>query len=317
MSLRESLNLRRFFKGEGPESGTIVLSQRKVFILPSRAGIIFVLILFAMFLAAINYNNSLAYLLTFLLTSVAIVSILHCHRNLQGIELRCAPPEAGFAKQSLSFPIYLYNPSARERIAIKLGWPHQPPQICDLAPESGHWLQLKLAVEKRGWQVMPRLTLYSRYPLGLFHVWSHIHFDNRALVYPQAVGNHQLPLQSTASQGSEGTLGRGSNDFAGQRPYHAGDSMRHINWRALARERGLLTKQFTGNQSEQLILDWQQLDNLPLELKLSQLCLWVIEAHRANLQYGLQLPNQQLPINSGVAHYQQCLKLLALYGEAS
>ena len=92
-----------------------------------------------MFLAAINYNNSLAYLLTFLLTSIAIVSMLHCHRNLQGLQLRVAVPQASFAKQPLSFPIYLDNPSARARLSIKLGWPKQAPLCSDLDAGGGQW----------------------------------------------------------------------------------------------------------------------------------------------------------------------------------
>lgn len=316
MGFIKRLNLARFFKGEGAESGTITLNQRRIYILPTRAGISFMLILFAMFMAAINYNNSLAYLLTFLLTSLAIVSILHCHRNLQGISLRSTAPEANFAKQPLNFPVYLHNPSSRARVAIKLGWPKQKPQCCDLAPGASHWLQLTDQAAQRGWQPMQRITLYSRYPLGLFHAWSHINFNNPALIYPQPIGTHQLPPQSSVSQGSEGSLGQGSHDFAGQRPYHPGDSMRHINWRALAREHGMLTKQFTGNQSDLLLLDWQMVENLPLELKLSQLCRWVVEAQQANLRYGINLPGQQIPVGSGLSHYQQCLAALALYGTA-
>lgn len=315
MTVSKRLNLARFFKGEGLESDTVTLSQRRIFILPTRAGISFMLILFAMFLAAINYNNSLAYLLTFLLTSIAIISMLHCHRNLQGLQLRTSTPQPSFAKQDVHFALHIHNPSHRAKLAIRLGWPKQPPLGCDLAINEGQWLTLHDKAIKRGWQPMQRITLYSRYPLGLFHAWSHIHFDQRVLIYPQPLTRQQLPQQRTLATGTDGSLGKGSDDFSGQRPYHPGDSLRHINWKALARERGVLTKQFSGNQADELMLDWSMVAGLELELKLSQLCQWVIQAHQSNLRYGLTLPDQQILASSGQAHYQQCLTALALYGE--
>ena len=58
-------------------------------------------------------------------------------------------------------------------------------------------------------------------------------------------------IQMLQQRGSVGDQGRGSDDFASLRPYHAGDSLRHVHWKALAREQGLVTKQFGGGVSEQ------------------------------------------------------------------
>ncbi|MGD8886577.1 MAG: DUF58 domain-containing protein, partial [Gammaproteobacteria bacterium] len=73
----ERLNLERFFEGEGPFDGPVDLTQRRIFILPTRQGILFAIVLVIMLIGSINYNNSLGYLLTFLLASVAVVSILY------------------------------------------------------------------------------------------------------------------------------------------------------------------------------------------------------------------------------------------------
>lgn len=315
MSFNIRLNLARFFKGEGAESGTITLTQRRIFILPTRAGISFVIILFAMFLAAINYNNSLAYLLTFLLTSVSIVSILHCFRNLQGLEIESRNPHAVFAGEALKFPIHLYNPSPRQRLAIKLGWPKQPPQQVDLQPQQRKWININHAPLPRGQHTMGRITLYTRFPLGLFHAWSHAQFEVSALVYPKPNGIFHLPSAPFQQQGAEGDRGRGSDDFVGQRPYHPGDSLRHLNWKALARERGLLTKQFGGDRSDELKLSWQMVGDQLLEEKLSQLCRWVVQAEQGHLRYGLEIPGANIPIGQGQQHYEQCLNALALYGQ--
>ncbi len=315
MSLSARLNLARFFTGEGPESGTITLTQRRIYILPTQTGVSFGMILLAMFLAAVNYNNSLAYLLVFLLTSVVIISILHCFRNLQGLQLRSGTPQAVFAGEPLKFPVHLYNPSPRQRLAIKLGWPKQEPQRLDLQPREGKWIYLDAPTTTRGRHPMERITLYTRFPLGLFHAWSHLQFEASALVYPQPSGQHRLPDVPFQQQGGEGDRGRGSDDFVGQRPYHPGDSLHHLNWKALARERGLLTKQFGGDRSDELKLDWQMVEAQPVESKLSQLCYWVMQAEQNHLRYGLEIPGSQIPVGQGQQHYERCLSALALYGK--
>lgn len=315
MPLLQRLKMSRFFAGEGPETGTITLNQRRIYILPTRAGISFIVILFAMFLASINYNNSLAFMLTFLLTSVSIVSILHCFRNLQGLQLHSTPPQPVFAGEPLQLPIYLFNPSPRQRLGIKLGWPKQAPLHVDLAPQQGEWLQLAMPTQQRGWHTIGKITLYTRFPLGLFHAWSHVQFDISGLAYPKPGGEPRLPLDQALYMGAEGSHGRGSDDFIGQRPYHPGDSLRHLNWRALAREQGLLTKQFGGDRTDELTLSWQMVAALPLEMKLSQLARWILQAEQNNLRYGLELPGSRLAPGHGESHRQACLKILALYGQ--
>ncbi len=315
MFFNQKLKLQRFFQGEGPEVGTITLNQRRIFILPTRSGVGFALILFAMFLAAINYNNSLAYLLTFLLTSVAIISILHCYRNLHGLQLSAETPRAIFAGEMIKLPLQINNPSTYGRFAIKPGWAKQIPLKCDLLPQQNQWLTLSLPSERRGLMAIPRLVIYTRYPLGMFHAWSYAQFDLHALVYPKPQGQEQLPSEQFHYQGSEGDRGRGSDDFVGQRHYHPGDSLHHLNWKALARERGILTKQFGGDRAEELVLSWQMVGNLPLEMRLSQLCRWLITAQNQQLSYGLEIPGKRIPPGNGQAHLHQCLKTLALYGE--
>ncbi len=314
MSISSRLKLSRFFKGEGPENGTITLTQRRIYILPTRAGLSFALILFAMFLAAINYNNSLAYILSFLLASVSIVSILHCFANLQGLKIRSNTPQPVFLGEALKLPIHIYNSAEKQRSAIKYGWPKQPPAVLDLATKQGEWLQVATPTLQRGRQTMGRICLYTRYPLGLFHAWSYAQFPLSGLVYPKPIGTSQLPLNQDSDSGAEGEQGRGSDDFIGQRNYHLGDSPRQINWKALAAERGLLSKQFAGNQSQELTLNWQMVTTLDTEQKLSQLCLWVIQAEKKHLRYGLEIPGLKLPPNQGQLHYEKCLRGLALYG---
>ncbi len=72
----------------GPRAGDYALNRKRIFILPSRAGMLFAGAMLTMLLAAINYSLSLGYVLTFVLASVGLVSMLHTYRNLAGLILR-------------------------------------------------------------------------------------------------------------------------------------------------------------------------------------------------------------------------------------
>lgn len=309
------LNLQRFLVGEGPQPGAITLTRRRIYILPTRSGMIFGLILFTMLLAAMNYNNSMAHALTFLLASLAVVSILHGYRNLHGLSFKAGHCASVFAGERLSFPVQVSNPDTRGRLAVKLGWPRQAPICIDLPPGGEQWIHLERPADRRGRYTMGRFTVYTRYPLGLFHAWSHLEFDQHGWVYPAPAAAQPFPHAVAAESGAGTSLGLGSDDFAGLRPYHPGDSLRHVHWKTLAKERGVMTKQFAGGQAPELIFAWDRLSGLETEPRLSLLCRWVLDADRLGLRYGLHLPHARLAADSGAAHRHQCLKALALFGQ--
>jgi uncharacterized protein (DUF58 family) len=140
-----------------------------------------------------------------------------------------------------------------------------------------------------------------------------VHLAQTHLVYPATATRAPLPPPSLFSLSLTGDQGRGSDDFAGLRNYHPGDSLRHVHWKALARQQGMLTKQFGGDRSEELWLDWQVLHGNDTETRLSILTRWIITAERDGLCYGLRLPGTVIPPGHGPAHRHRCLEKLALY----
>jgi uncharacterized protein (DUF58 family) len=305
---------RHLFRRDRPETGPVTLGRRRVYIIPSRSGVVFAIILLAMLIGAINYQNSLAFVLTFLLTSLSVVSMIHAVRNLYGLRLRAGHPRPVFAGDNARFPINLENQRGQARYALKLMLPEQEPVTLDLPQNGGQWVELAVPAARRGQLTPGRITLYSRFPLGLFHAWSYINLSMHCLVYPRPDNSRGLPSQMLQDSGAVGDQGRGSDDFASLRPYHAGDSLRHIHWKALAREQGLMTKQFGGGITEELWLHWEQLGNLTPEQRLSRLTRWVLEADGMGLAYGLALPDGEIPPARGDAHRRRCLEALALFG---
>jgi len=311
-------NLQRFWRGEGPEPLPAALGRRRVYILPTRAGLAFGLVLLVMLVGAINYNNSLGYLLTFLLGSVAVVGILHTYRNLLNLRVSLGPVAPVFAGAALRVPLVLDNRGGAGRLSLELGFAGRGTDRAanvetDVPPDAWHETVLPLATGLRGRHRMGRITLSTRYPLGLFRAWAYVVPDQGYLVYPRPHPQAGLPVGPSYEATLTGDRGHGSDDFAGFRGYHPGDSLRHINWKALAREQGLLTKQFGGDRASEVWLDWRALEGLDRETRLSRLTRWVLEAESAGLTYGLWLPGRRIDPDHGPGHRSRCLETLALF----
>jgi uncharacterized protein (DUF58 family) len=301
------------FRLRGPESGEIVLVQRRVFILSTRAGVVFAVVLLLMLSGCINYALSLGFILTFLLAGLGIVAMLHTFRNLAGLRVSAGKSEPVFVGDVARFPVILRNPTATPRFALAVARGKEDADAVDVPARSAAVATATLRAEHRGMLAPGRLTLHTRYPVGLYYGWSYFELDTHCMVYPRP-GPPGVPLPPLQSGGSEGSgLGEGHDDFTGLRQYHPGDSPRHIAWKTAAREQVLLTKQFAGYAPAQL---WLTLDSAAgltnLEDRLSRLTRWVLDADAAGIVYGLELPNATIAAASGAAHRERCLAALAL-----
>ena len=296
-----------------PEPGVVFLSQRRVYILPTRQGLTFSLALLVMLLGSINYNLSLGYLLTFLLTGVGIVSILHTFRNLAHLYISPGRVEPVFAGSDAHFQLHIENRSGHERFAIAFDRAGATAR-CDIPAGTTVGVTLTIRAEKRGLMTLGRVTLDTRYPLGLLRAWSYVSPDLHCLVYPQPDSARLPPPQPQADSGDTVALGSGTDDFFGLRPYQPSDSPRHIAWKASMREGPLLTKQFSGRASAQMWFDWSDLPrNMDSEARLSRLTRWVLLANTRGIACGLRLPGLEIPVGIGEAHCLACLKALALH----
>ncbi len=306
-----------FRLGGGPEAAPIVLVQRRVFVLPTRAGLVFALCLLLMLAGSINYNLGLGFALTFLLAGLGIVHILHTFRNLALLEiapLRCEPV---FAGERALFALELTNRRAEGRHGLMFLLAGASPAVADIAAADSARVTLAVATARRGRLRLGRVRVETRHPLGLVRAWSHVQPDVACLVYPRPEPSPPpLPLSGTQGGGARSNR-LGSEDFTGLRGHQPADSPRHIAWKAVAREAPLLTKQFSGGASAQVVLDWHGLPPaLDTEARLSRLTRWVLDAQQQGLDYALRLPGRELPAGHGEAHLRACLEALARHGEA-
>lgn len=312
-----SPRLRQWLFRLGPDTQTpIVLTQRRIFILPTAGGLLYGLVLLLMLLGAINYDLSLGHALVFLLAGLGLVGMVHTFRNL--IALRIVPlrSEAVFVGETARFRLHVDNPRAHERRVLEFSFPQQPAACLDLPAHAHGMVELPYLARQRGRLEPGRITLATRYPLGLFRAWSYPHPPLSCLVYPRPLATPLPACHAISHQGQRHST-PGEEDFSGLRLHQPNDSPRHIAWKAVARDieqRPLLVKQFAGGSEGELILDWALLPaGHDTETCLSMLTAWVLSAEQQQLRYGLRLPGIDLPPAHGPAQRERCLEVLALY----
>ena len=294
------------------ESGTVTLTQRRIFILPTRQGLALAVVLVLMLLGDINYNLSLGYVLTFLLATMAVMSMLHAFRNLAHLEVRAGHTDAVFGGGTARFVLHFYNRGKLPRYRLSLRDDHGNTVSFDMPGQQDSEIIFPMHARRRGWLPLGKLTLYTEFPLGLFHAWSYLHFDARCLVYPKPLADAPLP-PGDAPDGAGRRSSAGDDDFSGLRNYVAGDALPRIAWKAFAREQGLQVKQFSAQVGEELWLDMADAPGRNDEDRLARMTRWVLDAEAQGLRYGLRLPDGELPASNGAAHHDECLRRIALF----
>lgn len=304
-----------------PREGDYPLTRRRIYILPTRMGLIFAAALLTMLLTTINYGLSLGYVLIFLLASVALVSLFHTYRNLAGLVLRPGRADPVHAGSIADLNLTLFNPTSLARYAITLETAAGPlPLLSDVGAEAEQIVSMAIKTETRGWLPAPRLRLSCDFPLGLWRAWSWWQPDTGILVYP-ALEEPPSPLpQSFNPSGHVETHQQGGDDFSHIRNYRPGDPPRRLAWRAMARNpRGKpLSLEFTdGGEGGELLFEWQQLPGqLDTEQRLSRLASWIEQAESAGLPYALALPGRYFSHDHGPGQRAACLEALARFGQA-
>jgi len=308
--------LRTWFYGRrSVEHGPITLGHRRVYIMPTRTGMMFAATLAIMLVGSINYVLSLGFMLTFVLAGLALAGMVHTVRNLVRLVVVSGRAEPVFAGESAQFRLFLENPAPWVRPAVMVRHDASGAQtVTDIAASATADVVLPVPAMRRGWLELGRVSLETRFPIGLFRAWSHVQPDLRCLAYPRPEKAPLPPSSPDASFGSRQAATQGTDDFSSLRTYQPADSPRHVAWKAVARSEDMLTKQFTGDASAELWLDWSLVPGaLELEMKLSRLAGWVLACEAEGLRYGLRIPGVNIPPAHGDLHRTACLTALALF----
>ena len=298
----------------GPFDGQVTLDSRRVYILPTKIGILFSLLLIILLLGSVNYGKSLGFVLVFLLAGVGNVAMFATWRNLAGLHVRAGGGAPVFCGEWAAFSVLLENRDMSTRYSIAVSQNGKEFEVVDIAPDSVGQIHLAVKAVQRGLLDAGRFRLYTGFPTGLFVAWTWIDLSMACVVYPRPAASASVAVHGHGMDGDTDELGDGLEEFSGLRKFQTGDSWRRVSWKKAARSDELHTKEFAGGQPEMQWIEWNAVAASGVETRLSIMTRMVMDAEAGGRLYGLKIPGAEIPPDHGSRHYQRCLKSLALYG---
>jgi uncharacterized protein (DUF58 family) len=306
------------------------LNHKNIFIFPSKFGGLFLLLCVLLFLLGTNYQNNLMLLLCYFLLALFLVNLLASYVNFSRIHLQQGKSSQVFVGDNLHLPLWLNTDSERHRPPDGLLFFKFRPDKKIKSPLQNIMTQidvnahsnpipLNYPCQKRGKLILPRVTVSSYFPLGLFKCWTHLAFNNDITVYPKPIPcviNLQTKDEhSNDNTNQSGFEQKGHDDFSHLKAYQAGEPLYHVAWKQLAKGRGMVSKQFSSLSKQTGWLKLSAVNSENLETEISKLTYQVIELSRTEHIFGLDLGRTCITPSHGVAHFEACLTALALYSE--
>ncbi len=316
MLRRLRLALRRWIESRQPRSASVTLTQRNIYIVPTKAGLAFAMTALVMLVASINYQLNLGFALTFLLTGAALVSMQQTHATLRGLTLHVRTPAPVYAGEAALVEIGISNSGSQRHgvgLSVRYGKPRHVAWV-DVPSHGNAAARLSFVTTRRGLHDVPLLLIETRFPLGLFRAWSVWRPDGTALVYPRPEQPAQ-PLPGSSAQGGELQRPRSGEggEFDGVRAYRHGDALRRVVWKKAAKTGELVARDTATTAGRELWLDYQSTGAPDSEARLQRLAAWVLSAERAALPFGLRLPGLVLEAALGEGQRRAALQALALW----
>ena len=295
------------------------LNMRSIFILPSTFGWMYIGLCICLFLLGTNYQNNIMLLLCFLLVAIFLLNLHASFWNFARLNLSVNAIPAGYQGDQVEAKLTLTEPNCYSDkfngVLTISEYKSQDSISIDCLDLTE--IQLPILLSKRGVHHLPRITLSSLFPFGLYKCWTHIDFDRQLLVYPLPIPTElsllSLNQAENDSQGGSLITNSGSDDFAGLKPYMLGDSLQRISWKHVAKQQQWVSKSF---ESETSVIGWLRLPvvaTTDLETALSKLTYQIGLCSQRNITYGLDLGTEKIPPSSGELHRKHCLLALARY----
>ena len=314
--MRNSLNTRwrRWINRRIPRADSQILSQKNIFILPTAAGVVYGLLLLIMLITGINYQNSLIYLLTFLLGAVFVGAMHQTHRNLSGLAVALVRPGEGRAGDDVPFLLRV-TAGKDAGLGLVLSVEDSSVEGVHVSPGESRDVVLPVPSAHRGYLRPDRIRVETRFPFGLLKAWSWLRPVSSGVAFPRP-----LPAPDTAGTVHDGSEAASSAPVAGQdnadlRPWREGDMSQRVMWKRFARTGQMIVADWQGEQGSPHWLDFHAFPGVDTELRLSYLAWMVADRVQKNARFGLSLPGDDIEPDSGSLHGERCLRALAVWGE--
>ena len=164
------------------------------------------------------------------------------------VEIRAEYPGRGAVRQALAIRCGMHNPRRRPQFSLGLGFfflpieferGAHPPVLDAIGPGETVHSTVTLTPLRRGHYKMPGLLAFSNFPLNLYRTPAGRSEEWPLLVLPSfhPIHHFDVPIGTRYQPGGialTSNIGE-SPEYIGNREYVAGDSIRHIDFRAWAR----------------------------------------------------------------------------------
>ena len=231
----------------------------------TRVGIVYIGVVFALALAAVNTGNNLLWMLLSCAMAGLLISGALSRAVLRGIELKFDMPEHIFAEQPVVAELELRNekqawPSfslrvvgankkdAGQILTRQVFFPYIPRQASARQ-------KVELTFPHRGNYRQDAFGIRTRFPFGFFEKTRQVDSELEIIVYPKVAPTDHfyevLPLLS--GEMASNFRGRG-HELHSLRDYLSSDSARFVDWKVTARAGRLMVREFAREDERRVML---------------------------------------------------------------
>lgn len=262
-------------------------SRKGVYIVPTTMGIYLSVLIFLLFMMALSYGNNTLLFYVFSLFSIYSFSMLFNNFNLYWIEPKNIHINDCFAHETALVQLQVENKASINSQEIEFSVKNQGSWEkigeFDIPSKSHKLIKLQKKFSKRGRHQIERIQLRTFYPLAIFRSWTFRKMNNNFFVYPERKGKSLSYFFETNRNFLDGY-----NEFQKHKKYDTGMQTKNIDWKIFSRMDKLLLKEYQDLYDNKITFSIEKTPGQDIEEKLSQVCLWVEEAHRLGLSFSIE-----------------------------
>lgn len=285
-------------------------SKNLLYGIPTRWGLLSFALFLLLVTVAATYQNNLVFIMAFLIFGLVFPIIRQTAKNLSGLEvlgIHFPPTTPGTPAEA---QVTLKNPTTEplRNLEVWIRLKGARKVTTSIAPGAIEVVRIPFtSPSQRGIYACPRVQIVTKNPFGVLSVWIQKRFDSEIYVGPSPDGKQSFPLPDSIS----------GTEYSTHRMFTPGDSLGRVDWKVLARGKGLLVREFSSSPEADLHFDLAQVVSENLETRLAQIALWIQQAHQLDLAYSLRLGDLKLHLGRGDQHERAATVLLAKYQSKS
>ena len=153
-----------------------------------------------MLIAGLNYNSNLGLAFAFLMSSMALVTMHHCNRNMLRLTVDVTTEVDAFAGREARARVRAAQRVERRSARHRGSLHGRPRGMGSVAARESETIEVIAPVAQRGVTRISQFELRTRYPFGWFYSWTYVQGSITIYVAPAPAGNRTLPSARRAGQ---------------------------------------------------------------------------------------------------------------------